>query len=36
MAGKNNPWAQDEELQQVLMGEWYIPYYLFSPFYKKT
>lgn len=22
MAGKNNPWAQDEELQQVLMGEW--------------
>ncbi|XP_051870355.1 protein downstream neighbor of son homolog [Pristis pectinata] len=22
MAGKNNPWAQDEELQQVLMSEW--------------
>ncbi|XP_069744917.1 protein downstream neighbor of son homolog [Narcine bancroftii] len=22
MAGKNNPWAQDEELQQMLMSEW--------------
>ncbi|XP_059824705.1 protein downstream neighbor of son homolog isoform X1 [Hypanus sabinus] len=22
MAGKSNPWAQDEELQQVLMSEW--------------
>ncbi|XP_078264899.1 protein downstream neighbor of Son [Rhinoraja longicauda] len=22
MAGKSNPWAHDEELQQVLMGEW--------------